>query len=98
MVDADSISLWNCYCLRQDPREFSDDISEDSGFEESVGATDDRKREQRLENDKYDMALEVRLPIPDMYSSPGAGVNTLPATCRIMMALGVHSFPRPFRR
>lgn len=46
-------------CRRQDPREFSDDVSEDSGFEESVGATD-RKREQRLENDKYDMALEVR--------------------------------------
>ena len=67
VVDVDSLSLWNCYCLRQDPREFSDDISEDSGFEESVGATDDRKREQRLENDKYDMALEVRLPIPDMY-------------------------------
>lgn len=43
----------------QDPREFSDDVSEDSGFEESVGSTD-RKREQRLENDKYDMALEVR--------------------------------------
>ncbi|CAM9509843.1 unnamed protein product [Pylaiella littoralis] len=41
-----------------DPREFSDDDSEDSGFEESVGPTD-RKKEQRLENDKYDMALEV---------------------------------------
>lgn len=42
----------------QDPREFSDDGSEDSGFEESVSATDHTK-EQRLKNDKYDMALEV---------------------------------------
>ncbi|CAM9145897.1 unnamed protein product, partial [Hapterophycus canaliculatus] len=40
-----------------DPGEFSDG-SEDSGFEESVDPTD-RKKEQRLENDKYDMALEV---------------------------------------
>lgn len=44
--------------MSQDPTEFSDDGSEDSGFEESVGPTD-RKKEQRLENDKYDMALEV---------------------------------------
>lgn len=42
----------------QDPREFSDDGSEDSGFEESVSPTDHAK-EQRLKNDKYDMALEV---------------------------------------
>lgn len=44
--------------LWQDPREFSDDGSEDSGFEDSLGGAD-RKKEQRLENDKYDMALEV---------------------------------------
>eukprot|EP00903_Cladosiphon_okamuranus_P011377 g10723.t1 len=41
-----------------DPREFSDDGSEDSGFEESVSPTDHAK-EQRLKNEKYDMALEV---------------------------------------
>ncbi|CAM9113014.1 unnamed protein product [Scytosiphon promiscuus] len=40
-----------------DPREFSDG-SDDSGFEESMDPTD-HKKEQRLENDKYDMALEV---------------------------------------
>lgn len=45
--------------IDQDPREFSDDGSEDSGFEESVSPTDHTK-EQRLKNDKYDMALEVR--------------------------------------
>ena len=43
---------------KQDPREFSDDGSEDSGFEESVSPTDHTK-ERRLKNDKYDMALEV---------------------------------------
>eukprot|EP00752_Nemacystus_decipiens_P005915 g5346.t1 len=41
-----------------DPREFSDDGSEDSGFEES-GSPTDHTKEQRLKNDKYDMALEV---------------------------------------
>lgn len=44
----------------QDTGEFSDGDSEDSGFEESVDLSD-RKKEQRLQNDKYDMALEVSL-------------------------------------
>lgn len=39
---------------------FSDGDSEDSGFEESVGPSD-RKKEQCLQNDKYDMALDVSL-------------------------------------
>eukprot|EP00904_Undaria_pinnatifida_P008712 jgi/Undpi1/4971/HiC_scaffold_19.g08323.m1 len=38
--------------------EFSGGESDDSGFEESVDPSD-RKKEQRLENDKYDLALEV---------------------------------------
>lgn len=42
----------------QDLGEFSAGESDDSGFEESVDPSD-RKKEQRLENDKYDMALEV---------------------------------------
>lgn len=50
--------LYVPYKLSQDPGEFSDGDSEDSGFEESVDAND-RKKEKRLENNKYDMALEV---------------------------------------
>lgn len=42
----------------QDLGEFSAGESDDSGFEESVDPNE-RKKEQRLENDKYDMALEV---------------------------------------
>lgn len=42
----------------QDTGEFSAAESEDSGFEEST-SPNDRKKEQNLKNDKYDMALEV---------------------------------------
>ncbi|CAM9189549.1 unnamed protein product, partial [Discosporangium mesarthrocarpum] len=42
----------------QDSDEFSDGEFEDSGFEESVGPGQ-RKKERTLQNDKYDMALEV---------------------------------------
>ncbi|CAM9399540.1 unnamed protein product [Ectocarpus sp. 8 AP-2014] len=55
-----------------DPREFSDDGSDDSGFEESVGSAE-RNKEQHLQNDKYDLALEVSASEADALGdgSPG---------------------------
>lgn len=54
--DAPNVNVYTG--LWQDPREFSDDGSDDSGFEESVGSAE-RNKEQHLQNDKYDLALEV---------------------------------------
>lgn len=52
----------------KDPGEFSD-ASDDSGFEESLDPH--RKKEQHLDNDKYDLALEVSMNGPEcgLYSS-----------------------------
>ena len=44
--------------VRQDPGESSDRASDDSGFEDMEDTTG-HKKVQRLENDKYDLALEV---------------------------------------